>query len=295
MSRWKHHSSVSKMVVNALPQGMTRKSQTVFEWDVSGRCENPRLVELTGRPQADWRRLLRYIVVAPGTSTSLHVELLTPCRRCQPCLKARARMWAARAMHEIRTARRTWFCTYTLRPEAHYIMQCRAVAHADARSIPVAELTGDDLFNRQSDEVGKEITLMIKRLRKELKLPQSLRYLIVREKHKTGLPHWHAFIHEQTADALIKHAMLAAQWQWGFAKYKLVDEGDPRAAFYVSKYLGKSNEGRVRASLRYGRFDGAQNEVLPEQTGRTPTYVPAAAVAASVKSELGSGADQNEK
>lgn len=273
MARWKHHSSVSKMVVNALPLGMTRTSRTQFEWDISGRCESPRVVEMTGRPSADWIQRLRHVVVRPGTSTSLHVSLLTPCRRCQPCLKARARMWAARAMHEIRTARRTWFCTYTLSPQSHYVMQCRAVAHADARSIPMAELVGDDLINRQSDEVAREITLMLKRLRKELKLSGALRYLIVREKHKSGLPHWHAFVHEQTADALIKHAMLAVQWEWGFAKFKLVDEGDPRAAFYVAKYLGKSNEGRVRASLRYGRFDGAQNAVLPERNGPPPTSV----------------------
>lgn len=267
MGRWKDHRQTGRMVIDALPKGMVRKSQTIFVWDVSGRCESPRLVEMTGRPAADWIRRLRYITVRRGTATSLHVELVTPCRRCPACLKARSRMWAARAMHEIREAHRTWFCTYTLRPEAHYVMQCRAVAIADSRSIPVAELHGEDLLNRQSSEVAKELTLMLKRLRKKFGT-NSMRYLLVREKHKSGLPHWHAFVHE-CGEAKITHRALTEEWEWGFSKVKLVEEGDPRAAFYVAKYLGKSNEARVRASLGYGRFVGGKAQLFRSETARS--------------------------
>lgn len=267
MARGKDHRATGRMIIDALPKGMVRLTQTKFAWDVSGRCESPRLLEMTGRPAADWIRRLRYIVVRRGTATSLHVELSTPCRRCAPCLKARSRMWAARAMHEIRSANRTWFCTYTLRPEGHYVMQCRAVAKADSRSIPVAELHGEDLLNRQSDEVAIEFTLMLKRLRKKLG-SNSMRYLLVREKHKSGLPHWHAFIHE-CGEAKITHQALRSQWEWGFTKFKLVDEADPTAAFYVAKYLGKSNEARVRASLRYGRFDGVKAQLSRSESARS--------------------------
>lgn len=159
-------------------------------------------------------------------------------------------MWAARAMHEVREAERTWFATFTLTPEAHYTMQCRAIAHAESRAIPTTELTAEDLFARQSDEVSKELTLWFKRLRK--KVPShSVRYLLVRERHKSGLPHWHALIHE-SGEVPITYRMLDT-WEFGFAKFKLMQ--DERAAFYVAKYLGKSHDGRVRASVGYGQFN----------------------------------------
>lgn len=160
-------------------------------------------------------------------------------------------MWSARAMHEVRNARRTWFATFTFAPEHHYLMQCRAIAIADQRSIPTNELTSDEVSERQCNECAKELTLYFKRIRK--KLPQSaVRYLLVREKHKSGLPHWHALIHE-SGDVPISYRLLSETWEWGFTKFKLME--DERAAFYVAKYLGKSNDGRVRASIRYGRTD----------------------------------------
>lgn len=250
MGALKDHTVISRMVSEALPRGMTRVSQSRFKWDVSGRCQKPVSIELTGRPASDWIRRLRYVVVAKRRKHSLIVELETPCRKCPACLKARMKMWTARAMHEVRNARRTWFATFTLSPQAHYVMQCRAVALAEAKSIPTSELTADEISARQSNECEKELTLFFKRIRKEL--PQSsVRYLLVREKHKSGLPHWHALIHE-SGDVPIRHSLLSKNWQLGHAKFKLLE--DERAAFYVAKYLGKSNEGRVRASLRYGRY-----------------------------------------
>lgn len=183
------------------------------------------------------------------------------------------KMWAARAMHEVRNARRTWFATFTFAPSAHYTMQCRAIAIADQRSIPTNELTEDELSERQSNECAKELTLFFKRVRKEL--PQSaVRYLLVREKHKSGLPHWHALIHE-SGDVPIPYRLLEKHWNLGHAKFKLME--DERAAFYVAKYLGKSNDGRVRASIRYGRWDGKTSEgkplVFPERFGCPETNV----------------------
>lgn len=250
MARLQDHTAVSRMVINALPKGMVRKSQSRFSWDIAGKCQSPVSVELHGRPASDWLRRLKFVRIAPRQKHSLIVELETPCRRCPACLKARMRMWTARAMHEVRNAKRTWFCTFTFAPEQHYAMQCRAVAFADARSIPTNELTADELSERQSNECAKELTKFMKRIRKEV--PQArLRYLLVREKHKSGLPHWHALLHESNAIP-ISYRVLDRNWQLGHAKFKLVE--DERAAFYVAKYLGKSNEGRVRASIRYGQM-----------------------------------------
>lgn len=266
MGSVKDHAVISSMVMRSLPIGMTRVSQSRFQWDVSGRCEAPVSVELEGRPASDWIRRLKFVVVAKRQKHPLIVLMITPCRKCRNCLKARMKMWAARACHEVREAQRTWFATFTLRPEAHYVMQCRAVAIADARSIPTNELTETEMLKRQSTEVEKEMTLFFKRLRKEL--PQSqLRYLLVREKHKSGLPHWHALIHEVSGPP-IHYRTLQSHWQFGFAKFKLLE--DERAAFYVAKYLGKSNEGRVRASIRYGRYRGPKNDLShSEDEGRS--------------------------
>lgn len=163
-------------------------------------------------------------------------------------------MWAARAMHEVRNANRTWFGTFTLSPDSHYAMQCRAVIEAASRAIPTSELDAAEMLKRQSREVEKELTLYMKRLRKQYG-SRSLRYLLVREKHKSGLPHWHCLIHEIGEEA-IKYRTLKLGWTWGHTTFKLLE--DERAAFYVAKYLGKSNEGRVRASVRYGRYPGRE-------------------------------------
>jgi len=260
MGALKDHALIGRMVISALPQGMTRKSASRFEWDVSGRCQSPVSVELVGRPAADWIQRLKFVVVAKGTKHSLIVELTTPCRKCPACLKQRMKMWAARAMHEVRNARRTWFATFTFSPEAFYAMQCRALAIAEQRCIPTNELTSDEVSARQSEECAKELTLFLKRIRK--KVPShAVRYLLVREKHKSGLPHWHALIHESGA-VPIPYRVLDGAWKLGHSKFKLME--DERAAFYVAKYLGKSNEGRVRASIRYGRHDGQTASAIVE-------------------------------
>lgn len=260
MAALKHHATIGALVINALPMGMERLSQSRFRWDISGQCERPGTVELHGRPASDWIRRHKYVVIGQKTKHSLIVEMTVSCRKCSVCLKRKATMWIARAMHEVRNARRTWFATYTFRPEGHYKMQCRALAYAEARSIPTHELTNDEVSLRQSNECGKELTLMFKRIRKEL--PQSsVRYLLVREKHKSGLPHWHALIHE-SGEVPISYRLLSDNWTWGHSRIKLIgtDEDGAKAAFYVAKYLAKSNEGRVRASIRYGRWDGKTSE-----------------------------------
>lgn len=128
-------------------------------------------------------------------------------------------------------------------------MQSRAMVRAAQRSTVVKELTSEDAFEMQANEVAKEITLFLKRVRKQVGVGQ-LRYLLVREKHKSGLPHYHALIHE-SGETPIRYKVLEDNWTLGFSKFKLLD--DERTATYVTKYLGKSNDGRVRASLRYGR------------------------------------------
>lgn len=160
-------------------------------------------------------------------------------------------MWIARAMHEIRESERTWFATLTFRPEEHYRLQAISLARAAARSIPTKELSSLDVERMQWKAAQREVTLFLKRVRKAVGM-KSLRYVLVQEKHKSGLPHYHLLMHESDPAQPIKYAALATAWSRGFAKFKLIGD-DQRAAFYVCKYLAKANEGRVRASLRYGQ------------------------------------------
>lgn len=155
-------------------------------------------------------------------------------------------MWSARAMHEVRNASRTWFVTLTLRPEEHTRLLYRGLIKKGKRGVDQSMLDPEEVFRVEQSEVALEITKYVKRVRKEAKSP--LRFLIVCERHKNGHPHYHALIHERGGPVTYK--TLSSQWPLGFGKWKLIE--DEKAAFYVVKYLGKSQDARVRASLRYG-------------------------------------------
>lgn len=161
-------------------------------------------------------------------------------------------MWAARAMHEVRNSHRTWFGTLTVRPEEQYRFLVSALAQRAQRASDTEGLSDDEEFALRVKEAGKAVTLSLKRLRKELAVAGSIRYLLTAEPHKSGLPHFHMLVHESAA-VPVKHAQLTAMWPHGFSKWKLLGD-DLRAAWYVVKYLNKANDSRVRASLRYGRM-----------------------------------------
>lgn len=161
-------------------------------------------------------------------------------------------MWSARAMHEIRNSQRTWFATITVRPEEQYKFLVAALERRRRRASITDGLSDEEEFALRVTEAGKAITLALKRLRKDLGEARSMRYLLVAEQHKSGLPHFHMLIHESGATP-IKKAQLDAMWPHGFTQFKLLGD-DLRAAWYVVKYLGKAQQARVRASLRYGRM-----------------------------------------
>lgn len=249
MARVAYHDRVGMVIKKAMSQGDIVKTEhgIRYQWDVAGPCLNPVGVEYYGRPSAPHGA--RYIRVAKGRSTPLLLELSVPCRKCVECQKRRRSMWVARACHEVREAHRTWFATITLNPQAHYVMRARAAMRARDRSIPAPEVVGVELDRRQTQETFSEITKWIKRVRKQTG-SHSLRYIIVKEDHENGNPHFHALIHE-VGETPVTHKILSDQWKLGFTKFKLLE--NEKAAYYVVKYLTKANDGRVRASLGYGR------------------------------------------
>ncbi len=188
------------------------------------------------------------------------MEFHVRCRSCPSCLRSRAAHWRMRAVAEIRDAPRTWFGTLTFRPEMQYRATCAVSLRLLSRGTAYAELSEANKFRLTANELAKEITKYIKRLRKA---GARLRYVIVAEAHKSGMPHFHMLAHEVTEDFPLRHKLLADQWLSGFSQWKLVQ--GPGAANYVTKYLTKSVRAQIRASTGYGDTSSDIPTLLGEQ------------------------------
>ena len=82
-------------------------------------------------------------------------------------------------------------------PDNHDMMRSRASRRLAAGGTDLALLSADEQREELSREYGAEITKYFKRIRKNSDAP--LRYILVQEQHKSGLPHFHALIHERDA------------------------------------------------------------------------------------------------
>lgn len=266
---------------------VTREGPTKWALDLSGGCESPQLRELHARPHrgparpspfAEWCRLEsggafadwlhhpdRYIL--RERSRPIWLFLHVPCRKCAHCLRVRAARWRDRAREEMASAGRTWFCTFTLAPHEHHVALERARYRCGQQSLLFESLTPDQQFAALTAAISPAITRYLKRVRKQSGAP--LRYLFVAERHKSGLPHFHALIHELSADRPVRKAVLREQWHLGFSQFKLAE--GPGAANYVTKYLCKELCTRVRASLRYGRNEMRPSLVLGHTEVRVAT------------------------
>lgn len=221
------------------------------KWDVAGRCQDPVPVQLYGRrdERGQWWDLMTNSGPQRLKSRSpMALDIETRCRRCGPCLRARAALWRARALTECRAAQRSWFGTLTLAPEAHVQVDSHARSYLDDQGVDFDALSFDERFKERILVINQTITKFLKRVRKNT--GADLRYLIVAEAHKSGLPHFHLLVHEVTG--VVTHRRLKEAWRAGFSDFKLILSGDEKAASYVTKYLTKSALARVRASLGYG-------------------------------------------
>jgi hypothetical protein len=229
---------------------------------MAGNCQEPVMVSLTGAPSKALHRLRGWAnddevdfadgyghLGAYSEPHYRHVDLAVRCRRCAACLRARSAHWKLRAVAEISAAERTWFGTLTLSPAAQFQMMAKAANDIAAQGLEFERLEPEDQFRERCKPLTRECQLWLKRLRKQ---SGRLRYAIVVERHKTGLPHVHCLIHEVEGQP-IRHRVLAGAWHLGFVKFNLVaiDE-KAKAAAYVAKYLAKSALTRVKASRRYG-------------------------------------------
>lgn len=214
--------------------------------------------------------------------THLKPEMLVRCHRCPACMGNRMRYWAAAAYYETVQAtergQRTWFGTLTLRPQEQARLAEQALEKQMMNEVKTAvpewwnetepfeyfckkrqrQVTGqsyvcDRRFELVVQELKREIQLYFDRLRAA---GHKFRYLVVFEKHKTGLPHVHWLLHETTEP--ITKRELQKRWKLGNTRVNVVggksnaSKGPREAAFYVAKYLNKGPAtGRQMASQRY--------------------------------------------
>lgn len=222
---------------------------TSMSWDISGSCQNPFTFDKYGRgPKPDEGKY-----ITPLTEgLSRYIAMTVKCRKCQACQRARSHLWTDRAKVEIGLSHRTWMGTLTLNSTSQHISLERARIKADRSCVDFETLTAEEQFGLHVNSIGDDITRYIKRVRKKSEAP--LRYLVVAERHKSGLPHFHCLVHEMDQNAPIKHAVLSQSWGHGFTNFKLSDHS-PKSAYYVCKYLTKGMGSRVRASLFYGKSE----------------------------------------
>lgn len=157
-----------------------------LETSFAGDCTAPVYMYMAGLPDPTLDKL--GVPQLGRVSTHLYAR----CRKCEMCLRYRGRVWMARAIAETAAARRTWFGTLTLHPDR----ATQARYAADRALQDAISDRGDPLnhFKAQCAFINPEITRWLKRVRKNS--GASVRYMLVAERHKSGVPHWHALIHE---------------------------------------------------------------------------------------------------
>lgn len=248
MSRYISHESLERLVHAAYAAGVFPRIHQDrglvgrrLEWDVSGRCESGRVIELFSRYGIDTRYKKPWWVF-----------LTVPCRKCNNCRHRRGAMWKQRALQEIRNAetcgKRTWVCTLTYSPDHYAQLLDLTRSYADMRGVNFEALNEGEKFNAIVAETSGEFDRFAKRIRSKRPDDLKFRYLWVPERTKAGTLHWHGLVHE--VDEPILKRRIQNAWQCGFSHVSLVH--NMRSAWYVTKYISKEISSRVRASQGYG-------------------------------------------
>lgn len=271
LMKWLASKTLERLTANALVAGrgsrpeIKSRSLRMVEWDISGKCRSPVLVQMFGRPL-----LKQYPAVLPAQGKPFHIDLWTRCRKCDPCLHARRLLWQDKGRYEYAAAPRSWLLTVTNRPDVHARQLALARHKLAKQGLDFDALPYGEQFQLRAREMGTELTKFLKRLRKNSGAP--FRYLAVTEMHKNGAPHLHVLIHETDMDRPLRKHMIQSCWSDGFSNCKLVESVNQ--AVYVCKYLSKTKVARVRASIRYGKErsdadqapSGLKNEMMKENS-----------------------------
>lgn len=244
--------SVTGLALRALMAGGFHVSPGHVQWNIAGRCSEPRGVEVASSSMD---------LIARNKLT--WVELKVRCRKCPNCARFRSAMWRDRARTEIALWPVSYLGTLTLTPDEQYRSLLIAQQSLAEQAVRIDELSEAEIFRERCSVIGEWFTLYMKRVRKALGTP--MRYLLVAEAHRSGLPHLHVLLHEcerYSQDAWDTFSVLKSQWPHGHCTFNGI-ERDMRASYYVCKYLSKSALARVRASRFYG---DVEKLVLHEST-----------------------------
>lgn len=312
------YHTTAAIAARALERGARKLPGTRVEWKASGNCSSPQTVERFAR--VSWQTqpdvagsFLRSVqqqfpgatlvgtteprgmssdVVVRDGRIPIWLIAEVPCRKCDNCLKRRARAWSIRAQQEFRVAQRTWFGTLTVSPQAMSAALNHARARVAANEIldaATGEFLKEDYERLPENErvahlhryFSPRITRYLKRVRKGA-LPEYLwpkaaiassligpykiygrffeawathfRFLCVAELgSENGRLHYHMLVHERVGSDPIRRVLLSNQWRSEGLGYTDFHLCNTASqASYLCKYLTKSLLVRVRASKNYG-------------------------------------------
>lgn len=252
MPRYLSVEALNALAVKAMDAGVYPKVHRdrgligrSLEWDVSGRCRAPVVVELHARYGVDPRKRVK----------PWWIFMTVPCRKCEHCLRTRAQCWRQRALQEYSACSaaggRTWLVTLTYSPDYWVQLLALARSYCSMQGVNFDELPDMEKFRACVAETGGEFDRFGKRIR-GTRPPRPFRYLWVSERHKSGVLHWHGLVHECDPELPLRKAHIQRAWYCGFSNVKLVKTQG--AALYVTKYISKEVHMRVRASQMYGDF-----------------------------------------
>lgn len=260
-----HHDRATHLLRKALGAGAVRTGLLSARWDISGGCTDTYWTTYVGRPEVnvvqarnefDEDKRNTHFEYHPGKRGTVHVDIGTRCRRCANCRNYRRWEWDHRMTEELRRAVRSWYGTLTLTPFNQYRVEVEARRYQESRGWSWDQMNEDERFRATARFALKEVTLYIKRFRKQAYGPKGkapFKWICVTERHKSGKPHFHMLVHEVQMRP-IPHRILSGQWHQGFEQWRLVklDENPKIVAGYLCKYLTKDFCTRIRASEKYG-------------------------------------------
>lgn len=246
----KAEEALPTKIYAALCGGLAAQDPATGIWWLAnhGTCTEPLILKAHGGKVDAARRLVR-------------------CRQCEECMKARRNYWVAAAIEQERLTReaggRTWFGTLTLSPASHKVIEDRArMASEEPNAEHWDDLACDVRYQAVRRELYVEVRRYFARLRKR---GHKFKYFLVFERHpgkkkggtgeNKGRAHMHWLLHE--ANGPIRKRTLQELWPWGVTDVVLLGGKSKRtrtpkqAAFYVAKYLQKSDQARQLASQLY--------------------------------------------
>ncbi|NLD49609.1 MAG: hypothetical protein GX660_20880, partial [Clostridiaceae bacterium] len=193
-------------------------------------------------------------MVSPYSYRAIYDWIEIPCGKCIGCRLAYSRMWADRCLAEATLHESSYFCTFTYNDD----------------NLPINEYIDNEGTYRHSMTLNKrDFQLFMKRLRKNYKYDNKIRYFMAGEYGSTtARPHYHAIIFGLKLDDLelcrktplgfnlYMSQFISDIWQQG---YVIIAEVTWETCAYTARYIMKKQTGS--AATFYKEYN-----IVPEFT-----------------------------